>query len=183
MNKTLIIVLLLVIIGGGVYLYSANRATAPKQAAEIAAESQEAATESAVADPSSEDAMDHGEMGGGDSVGGNDVGMEFPDIEAGADGALDADASAKVFNLDSFNFGYSADEIRVNRGDTVVINLTSSGGFHDWVVDEFEVATDRIREGEATSVTFVADEAGAFEYYCSVGNHRAQGMVGTLVVE
>lgn len=34
-----------------------------------------------------------------------------------------------------------------------------------------------------TSVTFVADTLGTFEYYCSVGNHRAQGMVGNLVVE
>lgn len=34
-----------------------------------------------------------------------------------------------------------------------------------------------------TSVTFVADETGTFEYYCSVGNHRGQGMIGKLIVE
>ena len=113
------------------------------------------------------------------------------DTEAAANLTLDdteaeveAEAgSTKEFTIDSFSFGYSMDEIRVNEGDTVTITLTNSDGFHDWVVDEFDAATETIREGETTTVTFVAREAGTYEYYCSVGNHRAQGMVGTLVVE
>jgi len=40
-----------------------------------------------------------------------------------------------------------------------------------------------VTPGTPTSVTFVADKTGTFEYYCSVGNHRAQGMVGKLIVE
>jgi uncharacterized cupredoxin-like copper-binding protein len=32
-------------------------------------------------------------------------------------------------------------------------------------------------------VQFVADKTGTFEFYCSVGNHRQMGMVGTLVVQ
>lgn len=113
------------------------------------------------------------------------------DLDADDDGletavAADADATVepteRTFTLDSFNFGYSMDTIEVNEGDTVTINLTSSDGFHDWVVDEFDAATGKIREGETTSVTFVADTAGTYEFYCSVGSHRAQGMVGTLVV-
>lgn len=113
------------------------------------------------------------------------------DTEAAANLTLDdteaeveAEAgSTKEFTIDSFSFGYSMDEIRVNEGDTVTITLTNSDGFHDWVVDEFDAATETIREGETTTVTFVAGEAGTYEYYCSVGNHRAEGMVGTLVVE
>lgn len=92
-------------------------------------------------------------------------------------------SEVKEFTVDSFSFGYSVEEIRVNEGDTVTINLTNSAGVHDWVVDEFDAATEIIRAGETTSVTFVADAAGTYEFYCSVGNHRAQGMVGTLVVE
>jgi plastocyanin len=88
-----------------------------------------------------------------------------------------------VFTLDSFNLGYSETELRVKMGDTVTINLTNSDGFHDWVIDEFGVATDKIQTGGNTSVTFVAERAGTFEYYCSVGSHRANGMVGNLIVE
>ncbi len=52
-----------------------------------------------------------------------------------------------------------------------------------WVVDEFDAATGKVRPGTPTSITFVADKAGTYEYYCSVGNHRAQGMAGKLIVE
>jgi plastocyanin len=93
------------------------------------------------------------------------------------------DAAERVFTLDAFNFGYSDTRLVVQEGDTVTINLTSSQGFHDWVVDEFNAATDKIMAGETTSVTFVADQAGEYEFYCSVGAHRLQGMVGVLVVE
>lgn len=101
------------------------------------------------------------------------------------DVASDTEESGEVvsFEVDSFSYGYSLEEIRVKEGDTVTINLTNSGGFHDWVVDEFDAATAKIKEGETTSVTFVASKKGTYEYYCSVGSHRAQGMIGTLIVE
>jgi plastocyanin len=94
-----------------------------------------------------------------------------------------AESTSHIFTLDSFSYGYSEAELRVKKGDTVTIILTNSGGFHDWVVDEFAAATEKISTGDTTTVTFVADEAGTFEYYCSVGNHRQQGMVGNLIVE
>ncbi len=54
---------------------------------------------------------------------------------------------------------------------------------HDWNVDEFEARTKQIKNGETDSITFVAGKAGSYEFYCSVGQHRANGMVGTLVVQ
>jgi len=81
------------------------------------------------------------------------------------------------------NYYYDLDEITVNEGDTVTINFRSAEGFHDWVLDEFDAATDQVSTGGETSVTFVADQKGTFEFYCSVGSHRANGMVGTLTVE
>jgi plastocyanin len=75
-------------------------------------------------------------------------------------------------------------DIVVQQGDTVEVTLCVTGGTHDWVVDELDAATDVISAGdECSTVEFVADQAGEFEYYCSVGNHRAEGMVGTLMVE
>lgn len=109
------------------------------------------------------------------------------DTDVGTTGAAnDADESVgNVVSVDvsGFNFGYDISEIRVREGDTVTINFVSTDGFHDWVVDEFDAATEKVRPGTPTSVTFVADRAGTYEYYCSVGSHRAQGMVGTLIVE
>lgn len=92
-------------------------------------------------------------------------------------------SETKVFNVSGTNFAFDVKEIKVKKGDTVTINFTSEGGFHDWAVDEFRAFTDRVNAGDSSSVTFVADTAGAFEYYCSVGSHRANGMIGTLIVE
>ena len=88
-----------------------------------------------------------------------------------------------VINLTGKNFEYSQDTIEVQKGDTVTVHFESTDGFHDWGVDEFDAWTERVETWGKTSVTFVADEAWSFEFYCSVGNHRAQGMLGWLIVK
>ena len=94
----------------------------------------------------------------------------------------------KTFVLTGENFkflmdGSEAPELQVKVGDRVRIEFTSTSGFHDWVVDEFGAATKQVKpENGMTSVEFVADKEGTFEYYCSVGSHRANGMKGNLVV-
>lgn len=98
-------------------------------------------------------------------------------------GSVDTDGEQVTIDMTGSNYEYDVEEIRVQEGDTVTVNFTSSEGFHDFVVDAFDAQTERVNVGEQTSVTFVADTAGTYEYYCSVGNHRAQGMVGTLIVE
>jgi plastocyanin len=92
-------------------------------------------------------------------------------------------SDAKVFTVKGVNHKFDVTEIKVKKGETVTINFESTEGFHDWAVDEFDAATEKVQPGTPTSVTFVADQSGTFEYYCSVGSHRAQGMVGKLIVE
>src|SRR5690606_40276768 len=92
-------------------------------------------------------------------------------------------AEARTVAVTGSHLRFSPSEIRVKQGENVTITFTSGEGIHDWVLDEFKVATKLVGAGESDSVTFVADKAGTFEYYCSVSNHRQQGMVGTLIVE
>ena len=89
----------------------------------------------------------------------------------------------KVFNVTGVPFNFSITEIKVKKGDKVKINFTNGQGMHDWVVDEFNASTERINAGSRSRVVFVADKKGTFEYYCSVGKHRANGMKGTFIVE
>jgi len=92
------------------------------------------------------------------------------------------------FSLTGENFKFRMDgvdnpDLVVNKGDTVRIELTSIDGFHDFVIDEFDASTTRVQTGETAFVEFTADQTGTFEYYCSVGQHRANGMKGSLIVQ
>jgi plastocyanin len=106
-----------------------------------------------------------------------------------ADDQADADAVEISLTAEGREFFFEGDatpnpDIVVQEGDTVEVTLCVTGGSHDWTVDEFDAATDMVSEGdECSTVEFVADEVGEFEYYCSVGNHREEGMVGLLIVE
>ncbi|OHA03244.1 MAG: hypothetical protein A3J58_00940 [Candidatus Sungbacteria bacterium RIFCSPHIGHO2_02_FULL_52_23] len=86
------------------------------------------------------------------------------------------------FIITGANYSFTPSALKVKKGDTVRITLKNSGGLHDFVIDEFGVATKRINGGEEDTVTFVADKTGTFEFYCSVGSHRQMGMKGTITV-
>jgi plastocyanin len=82
------------------------------------------------------------------------------------------------------NFSFSPDQIVVSAGTRVVINFSSGDDMeHDFTIDELNVATSQLEPGQSETIEFVVTEPGTYTYYCSVGDHRAFGMEGTLVVE
>jgi heme/copper-type cytochrome/quinol oxidase subunit 2 len=96
---------------------------------------------------------------------------------------LKMDDEARTIAVEAGSFYYKPAEIRVKKGETVTIEMNSVDMMHDFNIDELGVKIPITRSGSTNSVTFTADTVGTFEYYCSVGNHRAQGQVGTLIVE
>lgn len=95
----------------------------------------------------------------------------------------DSDAEVKEITVTNEGFDFIPKEIRVNVGDRIRLTYENGGGYHDWVLDEFDAATSQFSGGQSETIEFVADEAGNFEFYCSVGNHRARGMWGNFIVE
>lgn len=90
----------------------------------------------------------------------------------------------KTFNVSGQNYSFSPSTISVNKGDTVKITFTNNGGWpHNFALDEFNVKSQTVQVGQSDTVQFVADKAGSFQFYCSVANHKAMGMVGTLTVK
>lgn len=84
------------------------------------------------------------------------------------------------------NFSFSTTQINAKPGDVVEVFLVTSEGNHDFVLDELGVKSSVLASGETETIRFTVPESAAgqtYEFYCSVGNHRALGMVGTLVVE
>ena len=85
--------------------------------------------------------------------------------------------------VDSFDFGYSSTNLSAKVGQEVTITLTNSGsGSHNFVIDALNVNSGVISGGQSTTFTFTPQEAGTFEFYCSIGSHKQMGMLGSLVV-
>ena len=89
----------------------------------------------------------------------------------------------KEFTLEAGSFYFKPNEIRVKKGDRVRVTVNAVSMMHDFVIDELNVKVPVTQSGRSNSVEFVASEAGTFQFYCSVGNHKAQGQTGTIVVE
>lgn len=89
----------------------------------------------------------------------------------------------QTFTVTGANFSFDPKTITVKKGDKVKIVFKNAEGFHDWNLDAFNLHTKKIKANEEDTVEFVADKTGTFEYYCSVGQHRAMGMTGELIVE
>lgn len=169
-----ILIALVVIIGGIIW---SN--TLPNTETRVPVTTEAPVRSEPVTPPTTENAL----TGTQETPTGNDVGMEYPETDMSAPIAHTSATNAKVFAISGKNFTFDIKEIRVKKNDTVVINFTSTDGFHDFVIDEFNARTEKIKTGVTTSITFVADKTGTFEYYCSVGSHRVSGMTGKIIVE
>lgn len=75
-------------------------------------------------------------------------------------------------------------ELVVNQGDTVRITIINGDPMlHDLRIDEFDVYSGELLHDEQTvTMEFVANQAGNFDYYCSIPGHREIGMEGLLRV-
>lgn len=178
MNNTILVIIgLIIVLGGGYYFISQNSGGNENGAAMEGKNGEHMHEDGEHMHEEGEHMMEDGSMMEGDKM--KEDGGAMVDVGVDVE-VTDADV---VFNITGKNFSFSETEMRVKEGQKVTVNFTSESGFHDWVVDEFSAATERVNSGGSTSVTFVADRTGEFEYYCSVGSHRALGMVGTLIVE
>jgi plastocyanin len=103
-------------------------------------------------------------------------------MAASDSGTVAADGSV-TFEVDGSNFKFEPNQLKVKKDQKVKIVFNNVQGFHDFTIEELNVKTSQITAGNSATVEFTPDETGSFEFYCSVGQHRANGMKGTLVVE
>lgn len=102
--------------------------------------------------------------------------------EATPEAAEEGEVREIVVEGDEYSF--SPGSISVIAGETVRITFRNMGNLpHNFTVSELDIATDTISPGQETSVLFTAEETGDYTSFCSVGNHRALGMEGEVMVE
>lgn len=94
-----------------------------------------------------------------------------------------AEPVTQTFDVVAKQFTFEPATITVNKGDTVVLNVTSEDVPHGFSISEFGV-NQTLSPGVTETIEFVADQAGTFSYVCSVvcGTGHS-GMKGTLVVQ
>ncbi len=163
MKNIIIIILVLGLIGGGVYWFKNKSSNT----------SQQINTEAINNDNNDED--DHSEVGVSVNVPVTPINVPIVTTDGGV--------TTKTFTVSGSNFSFDLKTIEVNKGDRVKIVFKNTVGKHDWRIDEFNASTKVIGAGEEETIQFLANKSGSFEYYCSVGSHRAMGMKGTLVVK
>ncbi|TAK05664.1 hypothetical protein EPO33_00760 [Patescibacteria group bacterium] len=96
--------------------------------------------------------------------------------------AVDAEDVREVVIVGD-NFAFSTKTLALKSGQKVRLTFVNNEGMHDFRLDEFGVATKKLKAGESETVEFTPDKTGTFEAYCSVGVHRAMGMVTAVTVE
>lgn len=101
---------------------------------------------------------------------------------SGATGMM-TDANTTVVTMDAGSFYYKPNLIKVKVGTKVKVVMTSRDMLHDFNIDELNVHGEKTKADATSTVEFTADKIGTFEFYCSVGQHRKMGQVGTLTVE
>ncbi len=95
----------------------------------------------------------------------------------------DNSTNTVTVNIEAGSFYFKPSEIKVKKGQTVKIVFHAVSMMHNFSIDAFNVRGPLTRDGDTSTVQFVADKVGTFQYYCAVGNHKQMGQVGTLTVE
>jgi plastocyanin len=84
-------------------------------------------------------------------------------------------------------FAFDPSEMQVSSSEAITVVLRNNGRAPHDITFELdggrEEQSDTVRGGEVVTLTFTAPAMeGRYKYYCSIGSHEEQGMVGTLVV-
>lgn len=178
MQNTIIAVVVVVLLLAGGYFFFVGESVAPATEEEAGTEVTSGGNAMPVPEPGNEGVIEKEVM---DAPAGS--GASAAGTAAGSGTAGKATSSVKSFTVSgASNFTFTPNTMTVKKGDTVRITFKNVSGFHDFVLEQFDVRTKQIAAGKEETIEFVADKTGKFEYYCSVDSHRANGMKGTLTV-
>lgn len=92
-------------------------------------------------------------------------------------------AGELAVQMEAGSFYYKPNVMSAKKGQKVKITFHSVSMMHNFNIDELGIRSPMVRNGDTATFEFTPDRIGSFEYYCSVGQHRQLGQVGTLTVQ
>ncbi len=100
-----------------------------------------------------------------------------------ASGTVANEAAGKTIALEASNWAFTPSTVTAKKGEKVSIVLTSVSGNHGFTIRELGI-DEQVNEGETKTVLLPTENAGTFEFFCSVPcGEGHQDMKGTLVIE
>lgn len=72
----------------------------------------------------------------------------------------------KVFYVTAIMWEFYPQEITVQKGDHVIIHLTSVDVHHGFYIKAWNITAD-LAPNQTVTINFIADKVGKFEYYCT----------------
>lgn len=118
------------------------------------------------------------------------------EIRAGSNRALDDDLeqatipveattspNIKEFDMTARKWTFEPSTITVNKGDTVILHITSIDVTHGFLLPTFGI-NEELNPGKTVDIEFVANKAGTFVFACNVFCGSGHGrMNGKLIVQ
>lgn len=91
-------------------------------------------------------------------------------------------AEPRVVKISAKRFEFTPSEVRVRKGESIVLELTSLDRKHGFELPAFKIRKDIVPK-EITRVTLTPGEAGTYAFHCDVfcGDGH-EDMTGTLIV-
>lgn len=90
--------------------------------------------------------------------------LSLPFVKANA---VKATAAEHIVHIEASQYRFDPGVVRVDRGDTVTIELAATDVVHGLYLDGYDLQLTA-DPGQPARLTFVADRAGTFRFRCSV---------------
>ncbi|MBP9758485.1 S-layer homology domain-containing protein [Candidatus Dojkabacteria bacterium] len=90
------------------------------------------------------------------------------------------------YTLTLDNYSFKPQVIIARPGQKLNIKLYSEYGFHNFVLEELGIHSENISTGESDQVEVIIPidtvQNKTYEFYCSIGDHKAKGMIGYIQI-
>lgn len=101
----------------------------------------------------------------------------------GGGGGGGSSAAADAVKVEMTEFAFSPDTLTAKVGEPLKLNLVNEGSVvHDFVIEATGTSSGELAAGESKVVEVTFQEAGEYDFICSVPGHATSGMVGKITV-
>lgn len=79
-------------------------------------------------------------------------------------------------------YRFNPNTLFFQAGKPITIVLTSIDGSHSFAINALNLRSEEAGKGRSVAVEFTVAEPGKYEFYCAHGDHKGEGMTGTLEI-